>query len=344
MKRILIIRLSAIGDVVMASGLLPALRRRWPEAHIAWLVEPVAAELLRGHPLLDEVIVWPRGDWHRLLRERRYGQWLGVVRRFVAELRRRRFDLALDTQGLLKSALWAWMSGAAERVGLDSREGSGRLMTRRVSSRRDDPRMSSEYRELAAALGLPAEAFQLSLAVAPAAAEAAGTALRSAGVEGRYAVLCPFTTRPQKHWFEDRWTALAVRLAEQGLTPVLLGGPADRDAAARIAEAGPAIVNLTGRLPLAASVAAIRQAALLIGVDTGLTHMGTAFGIPTLALFGSTRPYLEPLSPRTRVLYQALDCSPCRRHPSCGGRYDCMRAHSVDGVLAAALTLLEDDR
>lgn len=67
--------------------------------------------------------------------------------------------------------------------------------------------------------------------------------------------------------------------------------------------------------------------------------MGIACEVPTLALFGSTRPYLDPGTPRARVLYHALPCSPCRRRPTCGGRFDCMRAHEVDGVLAAAVAL-----
>mgnify|MGYP000098901482 CR=1 FL=1 len=83
-------------------------------------------------------------------------------------------------------------------------------------------------------------------------------------------------------------------------------------------------------------VAAIARAGLLIGVDTGLTHMGTALRVPTVALFGSTRPYLDALTTRTAVLYEALPCSPCRRHPTCHGAFDCMRQWSVDRVLAQA--------
>ncbi|EWS54576.1 glycosyltransferase family 9 protein [Methylibium sp. T29] len=99
MKRILIVRLSAIGDVVMASGLIPALRALHPEARIAWLVEPAAAPLLAHNPRLDEVIVWPRAEWQQLWRARRYAE---LWRRFCAfrrALRAQRFDLALDTQG-----------------------------------------------------------------------------------------------------------------------------------------------------------------------------------------------------------------------------------------------------
>jgi heptosyltransferase-1 len=300
--------------------------------------------LLRHHPELHEVIVWPRAEWRQLWRERRLLALWSAIRRFRAGLRERGFDLVLDAQGLLKSGLMAWMTGAPRRVGLLSREGSQWLMTERVgASPGDDPRMSHEYRDLADHLGAPPGSFKLSLAVGASPREAARAALAMAipsAPGSRFAALAPFTTRPQKHWFEDRWVALAAALQAEGLVPVLLGGPADRAAADRIASANPSIVNLAGRLKLDETVAAIADASLLVGVDTGLTHMGTALQVPTVGLFGSTRPYLDALTPRTTILYQALDCSPCRRHPTCGCAFHCMRHWTVDLVMGAARRLL----
>lgn len=340
-RRVLIVRLSAIGDVVMASPLIGALRRAWPEAHIAWLAEPFAQELLAGHPELDQFIPWPRGEWQSLWRDRRL---LTLARRAWAlarRLRRERYDLVLDTQGLLKSGLLAWVTRAPVRIGLGSREGSRYLMTGVVDRRTTSPRIGSEYRRLAEVLGLPHDPFPMVVAPPEEARSCAARALQEAGVVGPYAVLCPFTTRPQKHWLEDRWAPLARGIhAQWALTPVILGGPGDRSAGSRIAAAGDAI-DLSGRLSLGAAAAAIRGASLAVGVDTGLTHMAIAAGVPTLALFGSTRPYLDPAQPRARVLYHALPCSPCRRHPTCGGRFECMAAHTVADVLTAVGTLLE---
>ena len=338
-RRILVVRLSAIGDVVMASGLIPALRARWPQAQICWLTEPTTVPLLRHNPQLQEVIPWPRATWQQLWKERRYGELWRTVRQFRAELRARRFDLVLDAQGLLKSGLLGWLAGAPRRVGLLSREGSQWLMTERVGPRQgDDPRMSHEYRDLADYLGAPAGSFQLDLAVGAGPRDVARAALAAAGVPvgpaGRFAVLAPFTTRPQKHWFEDRWAALAGALRAEGLVPVLMGGPSDREAAARIAAGSPTLVNMVGKLKLDETVAAIADSALLIGVDTGLTHMGTALNVPTVGLFGSTRPYLDTGSVRTAILYEPMDCSPCRRHPTCGGAFHCMRHWTVELVMA----------
>lgn len=337
-QRILIIRLSALGDVVMSSGLIPSLRARYPHAELSWLTEPAAAPLLRHNPHLHEVIVWPRTTWQDHWRARRWSSLCKDVRAFRQALQQRRFDLVIDAHGLLKSGLCAWMTGAPRRIGLIAREGSHLLVHERVLPTPDtSDGISSEYRFLARYLGAPPDAFQLQLAVGEAPRVKAKSALAQAGVRGPFAVLCPFTTRPQKHWFEDRWAVLAEALHAQGITPVLAGGPADREAAARIAAASPHLVNLAGGLKLDETVALIAGSQLLIGVDTGLTHMGTALRVPTVALFGSTRPYLRTPSDQTVVMYDALPCSPCRRHPTCGGEFNCMRQFTVERVLAQAM-------
>jgi heptosyltransferase-1 len=335
--RILIVRLSALGDVVMASGLIAALRSVHPQAHLAWLVEPAAAPLLRGHPQLDQLIVWPRAQWLRWWRERRWGELRRAWSALRAELRVAHFDLALDAQGLLKSGLWCRLSGAPRRISLLGREGSAWLATERLAPPRPEPTpMGWEYRALARHLGASEAAFRPAVALTEAAREGARAALARAGVGARYAVLAPFTTRPQKHWFDERWAALAADLAQQGLVPVMLGGPDDAAAAHRIAALAPRLVDLAGALRLDESAAVIAGAQLLVGVDTGLTHIGSACGVPTLALFGSTRPYLDARAAATRVLYERLPCSPCGRHPTCDGRFDCMRRHTPASVGAAA--------
>jgi heptosyltransferase-1 len=333
--------LSAIGDIVFASPLVAALRRTWPRARIAWLGEPYGEQIIGAHPDLDRFISWDRPRWQRLWRARRLRALAREVRALRRRLRAERFDLVLETQGLLKSGFLAWLTGAPRRVGLGSREGSGLLMTETLDRGGDSPTVGAEYRQLAEALGLDTRDFRMTVPLTDQARERARVVLAEADVApGGYAVLAPFTTRPQKHWIAGAWGALAPRLdAELGLTPVVLGGPGDRDAA-RALVGGTPMVDLTGRTSLRESAAVIAGARLLVGVDTGLTHMGIAAGVPTVALFGSTRPYLDTGSDRAVVLYHALPCSPCRRNPTCGGRFDCMQAIPVDEVLAAAQRVL----
>lgn len=338
-QRILVVRLSALGDVVLSSGLLPALHQRWPGARISWLVEAPAAPLLREHPRLDELIVAPRAQWKTLLREKRYLELWRALRDFRRSLRERHFDLVVDPQGLLKSGVLAWFTGARRRVVLKPREGSQFLATEVVQAAPQDARISHEYRSLAVHLGAPPESFQLDLPLNAKAQAEAAALLAAQPWREHFCVLAAFTTRPQKHWFDERWRELAHRLKAAGLQPVLLGGPGDKAAAALLCQQDASIVNWVGTLPLDVSAAVIGQAALLIGVDTGLTHMAMAQRRPTLALFGSTAPYLQGPGPEAQVLYRALPCSPCHRSPSCGGRFDCMRQYQAAEVADLALAL-----
>jgi len=337
MESILVIRLSAIGDVVMASPLIAALRRAYPDAHLAWLVQPEAAALLAANEQLDEVLIWPRGEWRRVWRAGRLVELLKRVLGLRRELRRHRFSIAIDAQGLLKSGLLAWLSGAPRRIGLGSREGSGWLMTERIERGGEPGRIGSEYLHLARQLGLPTDGFPMRVALTKqdhrAAAEIAG-----AGDGRPYAVICPFTTRPQKHWVEGRWPELASRLStEMGLRTLMLGGPGDRAAAERIAKnAPPGLIDAVGRTDLRQAGALIARARLLIGVDTGLGHMGIALATPSVLLFGSTLPYHNTTRTDAIVLYHRLPCSPCRRRPTCGGAFTCMHNITVNEILATA--------
>ena len=342
-RRILLVRLSAIGDIVFASPLVRAFRRRFPQARITWLVQPEYRGLLEVHPELDQVIVWPAADWRGYWRSRRWSELWRQVRGFRRELRQHGFDLAIDLQGLLKSGLLTWLSGAPERIGLGSREGSRLLMTRVVERGGDPERIGSEYLFLAETLDLPTNGFAMEVGLTAAdEAEARDLAARGGLNEG-YAVLCPFTTRPQKHWFNDRWSELSARLqTELGLPSMLLGAPGDREAAAALVQGSAAsgLVSLVGTTGLRQAAALVKGARLVIGVDTGLSHMGIAFGRPSLLLFGATCPYRDTTRSNARVLYHPMPCSPCRRRPTCNGDFTCMKAIGVDEVLRAATGLL----
>lgn len=345
MKRVLVVRTSAIGDVVFASPFAAAFKRTHPDAYLAWLVEPGIHELLSADPAIDELILWPKAQWKKLWQERRFGALWRAVREFRARLRAGRFDTAIDMQSLMKSGLLTWLSGAPRRIGLGSREGSQWLMSEVIPKGGIERRIGSEYRYLAERLGLDAGEFLPQLYVGTE-AEAAAAALMAAHqlAPGSYAVLAPFTTRPQKHWFEDAWQALATQIREQlDLVPVILGGPGDTDAAARILAGAPQAISLAGATRLPEAAALIRSAALLVGVDTGLTHMGTAFATPTVALFGSTRPYLDSGRRNGSVIWLGLECSPCRRRPTCAGAFTCMRDIRPELVMKEARAVLAAD-
>lgn len=342
-KRILIIRLSAIGDVIMASGVIPCLRDAFPDATLAWLTEEGNEDLLRHNRQLDRVLILPRRRWRILFQQKRWLALWREIRKFRQELRRQRFDWVLDLQGLLKSALWARLTGAERRIGFDSKEGAEWLMTEVIDRNTRSDLLGKEYRRMMQVLQTSPSRFAMDIALAPEVEHRAMLLLREEGVTGAYIVFCPFTTRPQKHWFDDRWAKLCRVLGKAtGAMPLLLGGPGDRFRAEGIAAtSGVPVANLCGKTRLDECAAVIHGADLLIGVDTGLTHLGIAMKCPTLALFGSTAPYLDTGSPSARVLYHKLTCSPCHRRPTCNGAFMCMDRHSVEDVLTAALELLD---
>lgn len=337
-KKILIIRTSAMGDVVMASPLAEGFRKKFPEARICWLAEPQVAPLLEDNPNLDSVIVWPKLQWKVLFREKKFSRLLSEVMAFARKLRGEKFSLAVDAQGLLRTRLLAWFSGAPQRIGFESREPGQHLMTRLIPKGDDAHLMGSEYFYLLRQLGIEITAkLTQSVQLSDASRAEAAQTLAKAGVTSPYAVFAPFTTRPQKHWFEHLWVQLAREVSEKlNITVIWLGGPSDAPAAEALSRDGGGY-NLAGKTGLGASAAIVSKAAFVVGVDTGLTHMGSAFCLPTIALFGSTCPYTDTRSPHTTVIYHPLPCSPCRRKPTCGGSHDCMQAITVKAVLQAVI-------
>lgn len=331
-KRILIVRISALGDIVFCTSLLAGLRKTYPSAHIAWLVDPVLGGILEGDPRLNEIIRLPAGATKSL-------SGLRAARRLLR--RERRYDWVIDAQGLLKSRFLARCVPADRYIGFDSKEPAAFLMNRLHAKGGPPGQISSEYRYLSEQITAsdpgPPQLFPVALA-----RERAKVILQMAHLPSGFIALCPFTTRPQKHWMEPYWAQLAHLISDMGLGPcAILGGPQDLEAGKRIHADMPAgTINLVGATPLPDLPAVMDCAQLVIGVDTGLTHIGIALGRPVLALFGSTRPYTEGAQSPLRVLYQDMSCAPCKRKPSCNGAFSCMRDLSPKMVAGAAAQLL----
>ncbi len=335
---ILLIRLSAIGDIFFCTALANGIRKTYPECRLSWLAEPSGSGLLKGHPLLDRVITFPRPDLVRTLKGGRLPEFWAVLKPFLRELRKEHYDLVIDPQGLLKSAIWARLARADERIGINGRDGSAFLYDRLIKViKEEQPLILSEYRELVAFLGGDRETVAMDLWIPPEEG-AAAKAFLGAHCERPPVVFCPCTTRPQKHWFDASWARLGDLLVERGHGPVvLLGGPGDGERTRAIASMmkRPPLIAAGERRPIGFALGIIERARGLVGVDTGLSHAGIALGRPTVGLFGSTRPYLETGSPVARILYHPLECSPCKRRPTCNGRYDCMRLHRPERVALA---------
>jgi heptosyltransferase-1 len=208
--------------------------------------------------------------------------------------------------------------------------------------RGDRTRVGSEYRALAEHLDLDVGPFSMEVALSRDDQAFAEKAIGEMGLEDGFAVMVPFTTRPQKHWFEDRWARVAERLEEEvGLPSVLVGGPSDHPAAERIAGlSGVEVRSVVGRTTLTQAAAMISRASLVLGVDTGLSHISVAFDRPTILIYGSNIPYTTPPSDNIKILVHWLECSPCKGNPTCDGEYTCLRLVTEDQVMGAAKAAL----
>ena len=336
-RKILLVRLSARGDLVFASPLAAAIKRSHPQAHLAWIAEERTADVIQHNPHVDEVIVWHRAAWKRLWKARKFRQLFREVHSFRTELRNRRFDVAIDAQGLLRSGAVAFFSGAPVRIGLASREGSRFLMTRVVELGGDKRDISSEYKHLAQRLELEVDSFAIDIPLGAGEADFVDGLIQAEGLEAGYVVACPFTTRHYKHWFEGRWAELLSQTeGRTGKRVLLLGGPDDRAAADRVLDLCESrVIDLVGRTSLGQAAAVVSRADLLVGVDTGLSHMAHGYDRPSVLLFGSNTPYLNPPSTQAQILHSGRSCSPCRGKLICKGRIDCMGDLSVEAVMSA---------
>ncbi len=344
-KRILIIKPSSLGDIVHALPVLAALRRADPGAHIAWLVSRSFAALLDGHPLLDEVIVFDRARYGKMLRS---GRALGEFLRFLRELRRRRFDLVVDLQGLFRSGFLAFASGAEQRVGFAAaRESAGLFYTQRVRCPPDARHAVEKNLCVVAALGLRTDRPEFPLGLRLEEIRAAKTLLTTAA--GRpvktFTAVIPGARWESKRWRAERIAALIDRMHEESLPPcVLLGSVGDRPFADRVVAAchSPAI-DLVGRTSLRELAALLGLSDRVICHDSGPMHIAAALDKPLVAIFGPTDPevtgpYRCPKEgafgtrPTFRVVATPIGCSPCRQR-TCG-HHSCMERLAVETVLA----------
>lgn len=339
MKRVLIIRLSAIGDLIFSVAFASALRQSYPKAFLAWLVDERFLGLMASQSALDEVIPWPRSKWIDLWNGRQYLRLAVEVVRFRAMLRNRQFDVAIDLQGLLKSGLMAWFSGASRRIGLGSREGSRFMMTEIYSRSGPKGHIASEYIGLAESLGLARVVFP-SWSNPTVIGIGSGTALNSPAA---FYAIAPFTTRPQKHWPASNWKRLVTLIyTRYSLAPLVIGTAQDAVVAEEIAASAPGGMSVAGLTSLEEVPSRIQSARFVIGVDTGWTHLGVALGLPVVAIFGSTHPYERSDWSPLRVVWLALPCSPCRRRPTCGGAFNCLTDIPPEMVLKELSVLIGD--
>ena len=321
-RRVCIVKPSSLGDVVHALPTLAALRRLWPSAHLAWVVNAGLVGLLEGHPDLDEVIPFDRS------RAGLGPRGLASASRFLVGLRRRHFDLAIDLQGLLRSSMMTLATGARVRVGFaDAREGAARFYTSRVSTTASH-----------AVDRLLAVARHLGAPEAPARFVAAMTdedrrwARSTLGALGRPSLVVNLGARwTTKRWPPARFAEVARRALARGMAIVAVGAPEDRPLvdALRAALAPAEVLDLCGRTSLPRLAALAAEADVFLSNDTGPLHLAVAAGGNVVGIYTCTRPELTGPYGGTSVASKIWCAGSCVKRCD---RMECMVELGADRV------------
>lgn len=321
-RRIVVKEVNWLGDLVMSLPALRAIRRTWPDAHLAVVIKRELASFFAGASWIDEVIPYLVARGIAGLFDRR---------RIAAEIRSRRFDLGVAFPNSFDSALWLAMAGVPRRAGFVA-DARGAMLTLKAAP---SPEAMSAHQVnywlamVRATLGANGNADEF--AIEPAAKHRERMTEWLAANRKRpdaplYAIAPAAAYGPAKEW--QGFGPLIDLLAERdGAECVLIGAPSERAKCATVAESSRAgAIVAAGHANVGESIALLSLCAGFIGNDSGAMHLAGALGIPTVAIFGSTNPSRTgPLGPRTRVIYRQLECSPCLARTCRFGHYNCLR-------------------
>ncbi len=290
-KNILIIKPSALGDIVLALPALSALRRNFPDAKISWLIRPEFAPLLKDHPHLDEILIFDRvllGKAHFSIRA--FRALISLIRR----LRKTHFDAVIDLQGLFRTASLGWLSGCKKRFGMaNARELAILFYTSTVPLSSEWIHVVDHYLKIVQAMGASELQVEFVLPRNLDAEDSAAELLRGHGIEADdYIVFVPGSTDHNKRWPTDRFAILADRISSQFHLPIIATGSAfESDTIERLRSlAETRIINLAGRTSLAELVALLRSAKLVVSNDTGPGHIAAALGTPLVMMYSWSNP------------------------------------------------------
>lgn len=329
-----------VGDVVLCTPALAALRARFPSAHIAFLQREYVREVLDGGGLHDAEFLWSR--------QTGLAGWT-ALRRLAREIRAARFDAIVLLTNSFRSGLLAWLAGVPRRIGF-ARDGRSPFLTERLKplKRRGafvpTPVLDS-YNRLAALLGCEVTDRRLRLGITPEQQAAARALQQHYGFAGRrYAVINPGAAfGAAKCWLPERFAEVCDQLAAQHeLAAVIVGAPREAPLMRRIAERAqsrPICCDQPGTT-LGSLKAIVRDAALLVCNDTGPRHYGLAFGVPTLTIFGPTHQEWTDTGCTAEIKLQAqVECGPCQLR-TCPLDHRCMTRITSAQVVARVSQLL----
>jgi heptosyltransferase I len=356
-SRILLIKPSALGDVVHAIPLLPKLRLRFPSARIDWLITPENAELVRHHPALSGVVLFDRKKFSRFGRN-----WSAITGplRLLEQLRNANYDLVIDLHGQMRSALITLATGAPVRIGFGrpirrmrpqsahhvlrnaprhgwtgAREGAWMAYSHRIPIPTVDVHAIDRYLWLTTILGLSDAPVDSRIYLSADTERAADQFVEEHALR-QFAALVPGTLWETKHWCPERFAEVGQWLKKKGFGVVILGTQRDRPRCQKVAELCPGAIDLSGKTSAGELAAIVKRAQVSVTNDSGAMHLAVAVERPVVSVFGPTNPvHIGPFGRPEAVVRADLPCSPCnfRLLSQCPHDHACMAQVSAGMVI-----------
>ncbi len=312
-EKILIIKPSSLGDIVHSLPFLNAVRETFPKSEIHWIVAKGLEGLLEGHPMINKLWIINKDDWKRM---KSIKTTISELRLLFKSLRREKFDMTVDLQGLFRSGVLTTASGASVRVGFkEAREGSSIFYTHKVEGGKDIHAVD-RYLKIAKALGcdITEPCFPLPLSFN------SFKAVNDLSLSDKYAVMVPGARKPVNRWPAQRFGELAAMLP---IKTLVVGGSSDAMLAeAAVKSSKGHAVSTAGKTNIKGLIEIMRGARFVVSNDTGPMHIAAALGIPVFAIFGPANPLRTgPYGIGHTVIRKDLECSPCYkrncRDPKC---------------------------
>jgi len=285
-KKILIIKPSALGDIILALPALSALKHSFPDSEISWLVRPEFAPLIVGHPFISEIILFDR---------KQLSKWwcnpaaFKAFRGLIHQLKAGRFDLVFDFQGLFRTGYFSWMTGCKRRFGMaGAREFAHLFYTNKISQDASSIHLVDYYLKIVEAAGAKRGQVEFKLPDDAGAADTVSKLLKSHNVSGNYAVIVPGAAQPEKRWPVECFAELATKISSRFKMPVVATGSQGEHE--YIEGLGRQVSNLAGKTSVRELIPLMKRASLVVSNDTGPGHIAAVLGVPIVMIFGPTNP------------------------------------------------------
>ncbi len=341
---ILIVRLGSIGDIVHTLPALAALRRRFPDARIDWLVESRTREILLDNPFIDHLLEVDTLGWRRKLHSTATWKQIGDSLR---NLRSMHYDVVFDFQGLLKSGLLTRLTRSPRRVGFGRshlRESLSFVFTNeRLSPPNGCSHVIDRNLHLLNAVGIETQERVFPIAVPSEMDREAGRRLESMGL-AEYVIVNPGGGWVTKQWSPERYGKLSNEIERRwGFPSLVLWGPGEENLARKAVGASEGAAHLAPPTGLREAIPYLTRARLFVGGDTGPFHIAGALRVPLVGLFGPSDPAKNgPFGPSDRVVWKSVACSPCYKRRCPGFDTVCLTSMTVSDVVEAVRARLDE--